>query len=77
MLAPPAFTRVLKNPAFTLRQAQGERVGCWNCWRFSVRDELVEARSSLFQHPVTARRRAERTSLELFCGGELSSLRAV
>jgi len=54
--------RMLKNSAFTLRQAcpepsrraQGERVGCWNRWRFSVRPEPVEARKSLVQQPARA-----------------------
>src|SRR5437867_4967217 len=46
--------RLLKNPPFTLRQAQGERGRHCNRWRFSVRAEPVEARKRLFQHPVGA-----------------------
>src|SRR5438034_487150 len=46
------FRRMLKNPTFTLRRAQGERVGSCNRCSFSVRAEPVEAREPLFQHPV-------------------------
>jgi tripartite-type tricarboxylate transporter receptor subunit TctC len=51
--------RMLKNLVFTLRQAQGERVRCWNRWRFSVRAEPVEARTCLFQRPVRFTPRAK------------------
>src|SRR6266446_3204136 len=47
-----SINRMLKNPPFTLRQAQGERRRACNCWRFSVRAEPVEARKRLFQQPV-------------------------
>jgi hydrogenase/urease accessory protein HupE len=46
------LSRLWKNTAFTLRQAQGERDGYRNHWQFSVRAEPVEARELLFQHPV-------------------------
>src|SRR5436309_9122039 len=45
-------SRLLKNPPFTLRQAQGERREACNRWRFSVRAEPVEARIRLFQQPA-------------------------
>src|SRR2546422_6233254 len=47
-----APNRVLKNPPFTFRQAQGERRQACNRWRFSVRAEPVKARIRLFQHPA-------------------------
>src|SRR5437667_12060736 len=47
-----SFSRLLKNPPFTLRQAQGERSRHCNRWRFAVRAEPVEARKRLFQHPA-------------------------
>src|SRR5437867_3613641 len=46
------LNRLLKNPPFTLRQAQGERREACNRWRFSVRAEPVEARIRLFQQPA-------------------------
>ena len=46
----PTSSRLLKNPPFTLRQAQGERSRRCNRWRFAVRAEPVEARKRLFQH---------------------------
>src|SRR5438093_10864944 len=46
------LSRLLKNPPFTLRQAQGERREACNRWRFSVRAEPVEARIRLFQQPA-------------------------
>src|SRR5947199_10248736 len=49
-----SLNRLLKNPPFTLRQAQGERREACNRWRFSVRAEPVEARIRLFQQPVKA-----------------------
>src|SRR5438093_10656559 len=52
--------RLLKNPPFTLRQAQGERSRHCNRWRFAVRAEPVEARKRLFQHPVKEKEQRNR-----------------
>jgi hypothetical protein len=46
---PGSISRLLKNPPFTLRQAQGERI--------AVRDELVPLKT-LFQQPVRKNRPA-------------------
>jgi len=45
---------VLKNSAFTLQQAQGEWIMYCNHWSWSVRAELAEARTSVFQQPAIA-----------------------
>src|SRR5437762_4403110 len=62
VLARPGCTlsRVWKPPAFTLRRAQGERVGSCNQCSFPVRAEPVEARDPLFQHPILLGEGAER-----------------